>query len=182
MRFDGRNKPKRSFPPPQWSRKRKAGPLHVLREILARRIRGKGNLGGAPAEKFDFVAPAATAEQVTWPPMETPAPRHRPPDSVALVARTHWLVGAVALLSVGLLHVLTQGIPRVGFGLRTYAITLGLGVLYVATGTMVWFGTPLGRACNHVCSLLYLVRPQLGDRIWRIARSPEFKAHFTRAP
>jgi hypothetical protein len=112
--------------------------------------------------------------------METPAPRLRPPDSVALVARTHWLVGAVALASVGLLHVLTRDIPRVGFGPRTYAITLGLSVLYLATGTMVWFGTPLGRVCNHVCSLLYLVRPQLGDRIWVIMRSPEFKAHFAR--
>jgi len=141
---------------------------------------GEENRDGAPAEKSDFVAPAAFAGQVASPPMETSAPRLRPPDSVALVARTHWLVGAVALVSVGLLHVLTQGIPRVGFGPRTYAITVGLGVFYVATGTMVWFGTPLGRGCNHVCSLLYLVRPQLGDRIWRIARSPEFKAHFTR--
>jgi hypothetical protein len=112
--------------------------------------------------------------------MDSPAPRLRPPDSVALVARTHWLMGAVILLSVGLLHTFTRNLPSIAFGLFTYAITLGLGALYLATGAMVWFGTPLGRSCNHVCSLLYLVRPQLGDRIWHISRSDEFKAHFTR--
>ena len=113
--------------------------------------------------------------------METPAPRRRPPDRVALVARTHWLVGAVVLASVALLHGLTRDLPRVAFGPRTYILTLGLGALYLAAGTLVWFGVPLGRAANHVCSLLYLVRPQLGDRIWEISRSEEFKAHFTRA-
>ena len=103
--------------------------------------------------------------------------RH-PPDSVALVARSHWLVGAVALGSVGLLHLLTHNLPRVGFGPQTYRIAIGIALLYLAAGTMVWFGTPLGRAFNHVCSLLYLVRPILGDRIWRIMRSEEFKEHF----
>ena len=113
--------------------------------------------------------------------MKNPAHQSRPPDSVALVARTHWLVGGVALASVGLLYAFTRNLSRVGFGPQTYAITLGLAVLYLAAGTMVWFGTPLGRLLSHVCGLLYLVRPQLGDRIWRIMRSPEFKAHFARS-
>ena len=115
--------------------------------------------------------------------METPTRRfRRPPESVALVARTHWLVGAVALASVGLLHFLTRNLPRVAFGPKTYTITIGLSLVYLAGGTTVWFGTPLGRAFNHVCCLLYLVRPRLGDHLWRISRSEEFKAHFARRP
>jgi len=113
--------------------------------------------------------------------MENPVHRiRRPPDSVAHVARSHWLVGAVALGSIALLHLLTRNLPRVAFGQQTYGIAIGIAMFYLATGTMVWFGTPLGRVFNHVCSLLYLVRPQLGDRIWRIMRSEEFKAHFSR--
>ena len=110
--------------------------------------------------------------------METPAPRLRPPDSVAFIARTHWLVGGVALISVALLHGFTRGISRLVFNPHTLQIAIGVAVLYLATGTMVWFGTPLGRFCNHMCSLLYLVRPRLGDRVWGIMRTEEFKAHF----
>jgi hypothetical protein len=114
--------------------------------------------------------------------MENPVHRiRRPPDSVAFVARSHWLVGAVALGSVALLHLLTRNLPPVTFGPTTYRVAVGIALFYLAAGTMVWFGTPLGRAFNHVGSLLYLVRPQLGDRVWRIMRSDEFKAHFTRS-
>ena len=105
----------------------------------------------------------------------------RPPDSVAHIARTHWLVGAVALGSIVVLHLFTRNLPRVTFGPSTYRVAVGLALLYLAGGTMVWFGTPLGRLVNHVCCLLYLVRPQLGDRIWRIKRTEEFKAHFRRS-
>ena len=113
--------------------------------------------------------------------METPARRlRRPPDSVAYIARSHWLVGTVALGSSGLLHLFTHNLPGVTFEPMTYRVALGIALLYLTGGTMVWFGTPLGRFVNHLCSLLYLVRPQLGDRVWRIMRTEEFKAHFTR--
>ena len=104
----------------------------------------------------------------------------RPPASVAFVARTHWLVGAVALGSVGVLHLISRGIHSIAFGPRTYAITLGIAALYLVGGTLVWFGTPFGRFVNLLCSLLYLVRPRLGDPVWASARSEDFKAHFAR--
>jgi hypothetical protein len=110
------------------------------------------------------------------------APPSRPPDSVAFVARTHWLVGAVALTSVTALHLLTRNLQRVTFSPHTYQIAIAITLLYLVGGTTVWFGTPLGRFLSHVCGLLYLVRPQLGDRVWRIMRSEEFKAHFRRQP
>jgi hypothetical protein len=112
--------------------------------------------------------------------MDKPAPRTRPPDSVAFVARTHWLVGAVALASFTVLFLLTRNLPRVAVGPHTYQIAGGITLLYLVGGTTVWFGTPLGRFLSHVCGLLYLVRPQLGDRVWRTMRSEEFKAHFRR--
>ncbi len=113
---------------------------------------------------------------------ETPAPPSRPPDSVAHVARTHWLVGAVVVVSFLVLHALTRNLPRVDINPLAPRIVLGLGLLYLATGTMVWFGMPFGRFCSQVCGLLHLARPQLGDRIWRIMRSAEFKTHFGRKP
>lgn len=112
--------------------------------------------------------------------MDSTRPSHRPPDSVVFVARTHWLVGAIALGSVALLHLLTRQLPRVEFGTHTYPVALGIAFTYLVGGTMVWFGTPLGRLLCYVCSLIYLVRPQLGDRIWRLMRTAEFKAHFQR--
>jgi hypothetical protein len=111
------------------------------------------------------------------PPLE---PTRRPPDSVAYIARSHWLVGGVALVSIALLHAFTRNLPTVSFDSRMHGIAAAAAVFYLATGTMVWFGTPLGRACSFVCSLLYLVRPQLGDRVWRISRSEEYRAHFER--
>jgi hypothetical protein len=108
--------------------------------------------------------------------------QHRPPPAVAYVARTHWVVGAIIVLSIGVLHLFVRQIPHVESTRSAYLITLGLAGLYLGTGTLVWFGTPLGRFCSRLCGLLYLVRPQLGDRLWRIMRSPEYKAHFARPP
>ena len=107
------------------------------------------------------------------------SPRPRIPPPVALVARTHWLVGGAIVFFVGVLHVMLRRWP-VEFGPRTYAITLGLGAFYLVTGTMVWFGAPLARVLSRMCGLLYLARPQLGSHLWHIMDSPEYRAHFTR--
>ena len=107
---------------------------------------------------------------------ESAAPSH-PPASVALVARTHWAVGASILGSILLLRWVTAKFP-IEFAPRTYVITGGLAVLYGLAGTLVWFGTPTGRFLSRVCGLLYLARPQLGSRLWKIMDSEEFKAHF----
>jgi hypothetical protein len=104
----------------------------------------------------------------------------RPPPSIAFVARTHWTVGLVILGSVALLHWVTSGLPAIEFRLRTYQITLGLGVLYMVAGTLVWYGAPLGRVCSRVCSLLYLARPAFGLGIWETMNRPDFAAHFER--
>ncbi len=103
----------------------------------------------------------------------------RPPGCVLLVARTHWLVGASILFFVVLLHLLTRRLP-VAFEPKTYVITLGLGGLYLLGGTLVWFGAPLGRLLSRGCTLIYLVRPNLGSHLWRIMDSEEFKSHFAR--
>jgi hypothetical protein len=105
-------------------------------------------------------------------------PRTRPP-AVALVARTHLLVGATILASILLLRALVQKYP-VEFSPRTYAITLSLAALYLLAGTLVWYGAPFGRILSRICSLIYLTRPQLGSRLWRIMDSEEFREHFTR--
>lgn len=109
--------------------------------------------------------------------MESPAPPSRPPACVALVARTHWAVSAVILVSMGLLSWAAAKYP-ITFGPRAYAITGGLVLLYGLGGTLVWFGTPAGRFLSRVCGLLYLARPQLGSRLWQIMDSEEFQAHF----
>ena len=85
------------------------------------------------------------------------------------------------LASVALLWFFTRNLPVV-FERKTYAITIGGGVLYLLAGTLVWFGTPLGRLLSKICGLIYLVRPQLGSRLWRIMESPEYRAHFSRKP
>lgn len=110
-------------------------------------------------------------------------PRHafRPPASVGLVARTHALVGVSALVSLGVLHLLTRRLPHVEFGQRTYVIALGIGLTYGLTGALVWFGTPAGRILSRVCGLLYLARPQFGSHLWRLMDSAEYQAHFKRA-
>jgi multidrug transporter EmrE-like cation transporter len=105
----------------------------------------------------------------------------RPPACVALVARTHGVVGATALASVILLHFLTRGLEHIEFGPRTYAISLGIGLTYLLAAVLVWFGSPGGRVLSRVCSVLYLVRPQLGLDLLRIMASEEYRAHFTTA-
>ncbi|HVS52668.1 MAG TPA: hypothetical protein VHD62_09955 [Opitutaceae bacterium] len=105
--------------------------------------------------------------------------RRRPPGCVALVARTHWLVGGTIVFFVGLLHALTRHWP-VEFGVKAYAITLGLAALYLTAGTLVWLGAPLGRPLSRIAGLLYLARPNLGSHLWRLMSSEEYRAHFTR--
>src|ERR1043166_7786939 len=109
--------------------------------------------------------------------MESPAPSSRPPACVALVARTHWAVSAVILISIALFGGTAAKFP-ITFGPRAYAITGGLALLYGLAGTLVWVGTPAGKFLSRVCSLLYLARPQLGSHLWRIMDSEEFRAHF----
>ena len=106
----------------------------------------------------------------------------RRPDGVALIARAHWLTGSVILSCVFLLYVMLRNSKVFAVSPDAYLSTLGLGLLYAATGFMVWTGAPTGRFFSYVCSLLYLARPQLGLPIWRIMSSPEYKAHFERPP
>ena len=103
----------------------------------------------------------------------------RPHAHVALIARTHWLVGGTILASILFLIGLLQKFP-VEFSGRTWAITLSLAALYLGTGTLVWFGAPFGRILSRVCSLIYLARPNFGLLVWQIMDSEEFRAHFAR--
>ena len=103
-----------------------------------------------------------------------------PPKAVALVAKTHWIVGVVIFASIALLHLLTRNLPGIEFGRRTYWVTGGLGVLYLSAGTLVWFGAPLGRLLSRLCGLLYLPRPQFGGRLWDVMNSAEYQTHFER--
>ncbi len=105
----------------------------------------------------------------------------RPPDSVALVARTHWVVAAVILVSIGVVRWIVVKFP-VEFTVRTYAITGGLAALYGLAGTLVWFGLPGGRLLSRIGTLLYLARPKLGSHLWSIMDSGEFQSHFTGEP
>ncbi len=105
----------------------------------------------------------------------------RPPDCVAFVAKTHWAVGAVMLLSIGVLHWITRDLPGIEVAARGYQVTSGLAALYLITGVLVWFGGPLGPSLSRVCALLYLPRPSFGFRIWDLMNSAEFRAHFTRS-
>ena len=104
----------------------------------------------------------------------------RPPRCVAVVARTHWLVGLAIVASVTVLHLITRNLPSIEFGRKTYLITGGLAALYVLAGTLVWFGAPFGKLLSRVCGLLYLPRPQFGGVLWDIMNSVEFKEHFAR--
>ena len=103
----------------------------------------------------------------------------RPPPAVTLVARTHGVVGVTALVSVAILWQFTRNLPYFEFGLRTYTIAIGVGVLYCATSGLVWFGVPTGRFFSRVCGLLYLARPRLGSHLWEIMDSAEYRTHFT---
>lgn len=102
----------------------------------------------------------------------------RPPASVVTIARHHWLTGAAMGLFVALAYGFARRFPAFELSLRGYAITLGIAALYLGTGALVWSGAPLGRYLNYACSLLYLARPQLGLRLWRLMGTNEFKAHF----
>lgn len=104
---------------------------------------------------------------------------HPPPAGVALVARSHWLVGGVVFVSIGLLYFFTRGWP-VEIAPQAYRITFSLGALYLATGTLVWFGWPPGQFLSRVCGLLYLARPNFGSHLWYTMDSAEYKAHFKR--
>jgi hypothetical protein len=101
-----------------------------------------------------------------------------PPKGVALVARTHWMVGGVIVAGIALLHFATRKLPYIEVGSRTYLITGGLALLYLLGGTLVWFGAPFGPLLSRVCGLLYLSRPRLGSFLWETMNTPEFKAHF----
>jgi hypothetical protein len=103
-----------------------------------------------------------------------------PPKPVAFVARTHWLVGGVIVVSIGILYYMTHGLRRIEFGPRTYAIAGGLAALYLLAGTLVWFGAPFGPLLSRICALLYLPRPHFGFHVWETMNSPEFRAHFRR--
>ena len=104
----------------------------------------------------------------------------QPPDGVAFVAKTHWAVGVAMLASIGVLHWITRDLPRIEVATRGYQVTGCLALLYLVTGTLVWFGGPLGPSLSRVCALLYLPRPSFGFRIWDLMNSAEFRAHFAR--
>lgn len=104
----------------------------------------------------------------------------RPPACVAYVARTHALVGATALVTVLVLHLLTRDLASIEFRPRTYWLTLGFAFAYLLTAALAWLGAPGGRFLGRVCGLLYFVRPALGFQLAEIMDSPEFRAHFTR--
>lgn len=103
------------------------------------------------------------------------------PRSVALVARTHWMVGAAIVVTASVLLVVTRNLPRIEFGPKTYLITAALASLYLLAGTLVWFGAPFGQLLSRVCGLLYLPRPQFGGYLWDLMSSPEFRAHFEKS-
>jgi hypothetical protein len=102
----------------------------------------------------------------------------RPPSLVALVAKTHWLVGGVVLASLVPLYFFTRKLPFVEFGARTYVSAFSFAGLYLLAGTLVWFGVPPGRVLSRVCGLLYLARPNFGSFLWDIMSSAEYHAHF----
>ena len=104
----------------------------------------------------------------------------RPPDCVVFVASTHAVVGGVIAGSTLLLHWLTRSLPAIEFGPRTYAYTGGLAGLYLLTAALVWLGAPFGPLLSRGCSLIYLLRPNFGSRIWETMDTAEFREHFQR--
>lgn len=84
------------------------------------------------------------------------------------------------LFFVALAFGVTRRWPAFELSHLGYAITSGIAFLYLATATLVWVGAPLGRYLSYACSFIYLARPQLGLRIWRLMGTTEFKAHFAR--
>lgn len=105
--------------------------------------------------------------------------RRPPPPPVALVARSHWLVGGVIVSAIALVHLITRDLP-IAFSPKAYAITGGLAALFLLTGTLVWFGLAPGQPLSRLCSLFYMIRPRLCFNLWEAMRQPEFKNHFAR--
>ena len=105
----------------------------------------------------------------------------RPPACVEFVARVHGTVGAIIIVSTALVHWLTQNLPRIEFGSRTFIIAGSVAALYLLAAALVWFGAPFGPLLSRVCALLYLPRPQFGSLIWETMDSAEFRAHFDRS-
>ena len=104
----------------------------------------------------------------------------RPPEIVALVAKTHWLVGGVVLTALVPLHLFTRKLPYVEFGAKTYVSASVFATVYLVAGTLVWCGAPFGRLLSRICGLLYLARPNFGSYLWDIMSSLEYRAHFQR--
>jgi hypothetical protein len=104
----------------------------------------------------------------------------RPPASVVLVARTHWLVGATVVASAAFFRTITMRAP-IEFSRETYVMTAAFAVAYLLGGTLVWFGLPPGRLLSRVCALPYLARPRFGLHLWHVMDSAEYQAHFRRA-
>ena len=105
----------------------------------------------------------------------------RPPPPVVLAARTHWMVGGSMAGAIAIVHAITRGLP-IAFSPKSYAITASLAALFLATGTLVWFGVRIGEPLNRLCALFYLMRPKLCFRLWEMMRMPEWKAHFGGRP
>lgn len=103
----------------------------------------------------------------------------RPPPPVALVARSHWLVGATAAAAIAVVRLMTRNLP-VAFNPLAYWLTGGFAALYLLAGTFVWLGVFPGRVLSRVCALLYLARPSFGSPIWDAMNLPEYRAHFGR--
>lgn len=105
----------------------------------------------------------------------------RPPATVALIARTHWLMSAAIAGFVAALHFIVRDSSVIELSSTTYALTLGLSALYAVTGALVWWGLPGGRMLDRLCSLFYFIRPPLGAKIADIMRTEEYRAHFARS-
>jgi hypothetical protein len=101
---------------------------------------------------------------------------------VALVAKTHWLVGGVVLAALVPLYFFTRKLPYVEFGVKTYGTASTFAAVYLVAGTLVWCGAPFGRLLSRICGLLYLARPNFGSYLWEIMSSREYQAHFQRGP
>src|SRR4051794_35069315 len=99
------------------------------------------------------------------------------PSPVAVIAKTHWIVGATIAVTTSALFVFAR-ILRVELNSLTFIFSFSLAGLYGLAGALVWLGLPPGRLLSQICSLLYLPRQDFGMHIFRIMRSDEFKAHF----
>jgi len=101
----------------------------------------------------------------------------RPPDSVQFVAGTHWVAGSAVTAAVALVHFSTRHLP-IAFSPLAYAFAGFLAVLYLLTGTLVWFGRSPGQGLSRLCTFFYIMRPGLSHRLTETMRLPEFREHF----